>query len=149
LRCPRVTSERWRRNVAVVGRDDSVDVVLPRSRAACAALARRIAALPAGTPVVLSAAAPFACRRTRRFADAAGIDVTRDYLAFPSALAPAYLVDDAPQPIRVFVEYALAAPPGVSLPAPVGLGVGLLRSLAPVRLIRLVSAGRVAVGRRE
>lgn len=148
MRSSRVTSKRWRRNVALVGRDDAVNVVLPRSRIACASLARKIAALPAGTPIVLSAAAPFAKRRTRRFADAAGIDVTHDYLAFPSTLAPAYLVDDAPQPIRVFVEYALAAPPGVSLPAPVALGVGALRSLAPVRLIRLVSAGRVVVGRR-
>ena len=104
--------------------------------------------MPSGTPVVLVAVAPFANRRTRRFAVAAGVDVTRNYLAFPSARAPAYLVDDAPQPIRAFVEYALAAPPSVSLPAPVAQGVGLLRSVAPVRLIRLVSGGRVAVGRR-
>jgi hypothetical protein len=141
------TSERWRRNRAVVGPVGAVEVDLPRSRARRELAAEKVAALPAGTPVVLCASGAFARRRCRRFAHDVGIEVRREYLALPSAAAPAYLIDDAPQPIRVFIEHALVAPPGVRVSLSADLGVAFLRSFTPTRLLRLVAPGRVVVGR--
>jgi hypothetical protein len=141
------TSERWRRNRAVVGPVGAVEVDLPRSRARRELAAEKVAALPAGTPVVLCAAGAFARRRCRRFAHDVGIEVRREYLALPSAAAPAYLIDDAPQPIRVFIEHALVAPPGVRVSLSADLGVAFLRSFTPTRFLRLVAPGRVVVGR--
>ncbi len=140
------TARRWRRNLAVVAPPGAVEVDLPRLRRGRLAAAARIAALRSGTPVVISASAPLARRRCRRFARENGVEVTRELLAFPSAAAPAYLVDDRPAPIRLFVEHALVAPPGLRLALPVDLGVGLVRALAPTRLLRALAPGRVAVG---
>lgn len=147
MRTESITSERWRRNRAVVGPAGAIEIDLPRSRSARSLVAQRIASLPAGTPVVLFASAPFARRRCRRFALDVGVEVRREYLAFPSAASPAYLIDEAPQPIRVFIEHALVAPPGVRFAFPVDLGVAFLRSFTPPRLLRLIAPGRVAVGR--
>lgn len=147
MRTEPITSERWRRNRAVVGPVGAVEVDLPRRHARRAAVAVRVASLPAGTPVILCASAPFARRRCRRFALDVGIDMAREYLAFPSVASPAYLIDDAPHPIRVFIEHALVAPPGVRFSIPGDLGVAFLRSFTPTRLLRLVAPGRVVVGR--
>jgi len=139
--------DRWRRNVAVVAPPGAVEVRLPRLRGGRRAAAARLAGLGSGTPVVISASAPLARRRCRRFAAENGIDLTRELLAFPSAAAPAYLVEDRPAPIRVFVQHALVTPPGLRLALPVDLGVGLVRAVAPSRLLRLLAPGLVAVGR--
>jgi hypothetical protein len=103
--------------------------------------------LAAGTPVVLCAAAPFARRRLRRIARTGGVELQREYLAFPSVDAPAYLVDDARQPIRLFIEHALVVPPGMRVPLPVSFAVTAARRLRPARLLRLFAPGRLAVGR--
>ena len=137
---------RWQRNLAVVAPAGAVEVRVPWSRRGRRAAAATITDLGSGTPVVISASAPLARRRCRRFAVETGIDLAREFLAFPSAAAPAYLVDDRPAPIRVFVEHALVTPPGLRLTLPVDLGVGLARAFTPTGLLRLV-AGRVAVGR--
>ena len=147
MRTEPITSERWRRNRAVVAPVGAVEVDLPRTHARRAPIADRVASLPAGTPVILCASAPFARRRCRRFALDVGMETTREYLAFPSASSPAYLIDDAPQPIRVFIEHALVAPPGARPSLPADLGVAFLRSFTPTRLLRLLAPGRVAVGR--
>lgn len=104
--------------------------------------------LPADTPVVLAAAAPGALRRCRAFASDAGIEPERQYLAFPSTAAPAYLVEDAPTPVRVFVETVLVVPPRSVFSTPIGIGLNVLRAVASRRLIRMIAPGRIVVGRR-
>lgn len=121
---------------------------LPRSggeRRASLAAARGLAA---GTPVVLSAPAPGAAARCRAFATAAGIELEREYLAFPTAAAPAYLVEDVPAPVRLFVTNVLTAPPRTRFALPMEIGLGLLRRLKSWRLVRMLAPGRVVVGRR-
>ena len=141
-----VGTERWRNNWLVVSPPGALRADVPRATRKRHALARRLGALPAGTPVVLSASAPGAIGRLRRFTSDAGLLLEREYLAFPSAGAPAYLVEDAPAPVHVFVTNVLATPPGFALAAPVDLGLALLRASAPWRLIRRIAPGRVAVG---
>jgi hypothetical protein len=140
--------ERWRNNWLVVSPPGAVRVDLHRSAAKRRDVKRTVDALPAGTSIVLSAAAPAAIRRCRRFASETGIDVEREYLAFPTASAPAYLVEDAPATVRVFAKTILVAPPRTLSPLLIEAAVSVLRALSPWRLIRAVAPGRVVVGRR-
>lgn len=139
---------RWRNNWLVVSPAGSLRVDLRRSAAKRRDLTKAIRDLPAGAPVVLFASAPGAIRRCRSFASTAGIGLEREYLAFPSAAAPGYLVEDAPATVRVFVEDVLVAPPGAAFSTPIQLGLSLLRGLSPSRVIRRLAPGRVVVGRR-
>ena len=143
-----ISNERWRNNWLVVGPAGAVAVDL--SRSATERLdAQSIRALPPATPVVLRASAPGAIRRCRRFAAEAGIELEREYLAFPSVASPAYLVEDAPATIDVFVQTALVTPPRTPFSTPIEACVGLVRALRPWRLIRRIAPGRVVVGRRQ
>lgn len=141
-------NERWRNNWRVVSPAGAVRVDLERSAAKRQGAARTMRDLPAGTPVVLAATAPGAFRRCRTFASNAGIEPEREYLAFPSASAPAYLVEDAPAPVRVFVKAVLVIPPGTVFSTPIGIVLSLLRAVAPWRLTRMIAPGRILVGRR-
>ena len=143
-----IGSERWRNNWRVISPAGAVRVDLGRSAAKGRALRQRTRDLPAGTPMIMFASAPTAVRRCRAFASATGIEVEREYLAFPSARTPAYLVEDAPAPVGVFVKTVLVAPPGSALATPVSAGLSILRAFTPWRLIRAIAPGRVAVGRR-
>jgi hypothetical protein len=96
----------------------------------------------------LRAQAPGARRRCRAFAADAAIVVDREYLAFPAAAAPAYLVEDAPAPARLFVDAVLVAPPRTTLRLPIDVGLALLRALGGARLVRMFAPGRIVVGRR-
>jgi hypothetical protein len=104
--------------------------------------------LPSGTPVVLFGSAPGAGRRCRRFASKTGIELKREYLAFPSAQAPAYLVEDAPASVKTFVKTVLVVPPRAHLPAPAQAALTLLRRLSPWRPMRMIAPGKVVVGKR-
>jgi hypothetical protein len=138
---------RWRHNWTVLGPAGAARVELQRSPARRRALRRTVHELPAGTPVVISGSAPGAIRRCRRFAAKAGIELEREYLAFPSARTPAYLIEDGPASVKAFVKNILVAPPRVHLPAPAHAGLALLRR-TPWRPIRLIAPGRVVVGKR-
>ena len=140
--------ERWRSNWLAVSPPGAVRVELPRFGRSRSALMTRMCDLPAGTPIVVSASAPGAAGRCRTFAAAAGIELERHYLAFPGAAAPAYLVEDAPDSIRLFLQTILAAPPRTPWSAPIGACLGLLRRFNRWRLLRRIAPGRVAVGRR-
>jgi hypothetical protein len=142
-----VGAERWRGNVQVVSPSGAVQMDLVRSRHGRDALARRIEALQPGVPVVLCAKGPGAIRRCRKFAAETGVRLEREYLAFPSAGAPAYLVEDAPSPVRVFVRAVLVMPPGMRFSLPIQGGLALARIACPWRLLRAVAPGRIAVGR--
>jgi hypothetical protein len=120
---------------------------VPRSRAGRRALAARLETAGTGTPIVLCASAPFARRRIRKAAEEHGVELVREYLAFPSAAAPAYLAEaDAPA-LRLFIEHALVVPPGLRIRWPAELALRVVRVLKPTRLLRLVAPGRIAVGR--
>jgi hypothetical protein len=141
-------TERWRSNWRCVSREGALHVDLGRPRTRRLDLERTIRDLPPGTAVVLAASAPAAISRCRTFASRAGIELEREYLALPSARAPAYLVEDAPATVRVFVRSVLTVPPGSVLSTPIDACLSVLRALSPWRLIRMVAPGRVVVGRR-
>jgi hypothetical protein len=144
-----ISNERWRNNWLVVGPAGAVAVDLSRSATERRVDPRSIRELPPATPVVLRASAPGAIRRCRRFAAEAGIELEREYLAFPSVRSPAYLVEDTPATIDVFVQTALVTPPRTPFATPIEACVGLVRALSPWRLIRRIAPGRVVVGRRR
>ncbi|TMK32582.1 MAG: hypothetical protein E6G64_06625 [Actinobacteria bacterium] len=72
----------------------------------------------------------------------------RTYLAFPSAEAPAYLVEDEPASVRVFLKTILVVPPRSKLSLPMLAAVRILRSLGTQSTMRTLAPGRVVVGRR-
>jgi hypothetical protein len=104
--------------------------------------------LPPGAAVVLRASAPGATARCRRFAAQTGLRVEREYLAFPSAGAPAYLVEDAPASVDAFVEKVLVAPPRMPFSTALEVCLSILRAVGARLLMRAVAPGRVVVGRR-
>jgi hypothetical protein len=144
-----IAAERWRDNPLAVGRPGAVRVELARGSATRKAQARLVRDLPSGSPVLLSASAPGARRRCRTFAAKAGVTPEREYLALPSAAAPAYLVEDAPAAVEVLVRTVLVPPPGSALTAPIGAALGIIRALGPWRLMRTLAPGRVIAGRRR
>lgn len=141
------SSVRWQENWRAVSVPGAVLVPVGRSRTERRASQRAVASLPGGTPVVLTTSAPGAIRRCRSFASENGLELDREYLALPSAEAPAYLVEDAPATVAVFLESVLVAPPGVPFRAAVDLAVRVIRVLRPWRLVRTAARGRVVVGR--
>ena len=141
-------AERWQDNWRVIGPPGAVRVDVERSSAKRRARAQDLRGLPPGTPVALFASAPGAIRRCRSFAAQAGIDPERAFLAFPSARAPAYLVEDAPEATRFFVGTALVTPPKMRMAAIVGAALAVLRALRPWRLLRRIAPGRVVLGRK-
>jgi len=138
-------SNRWKNNWRIVRPPEGVRVDLGRGRVRRQASRHTLRALPPGTPVVLVASAPGAARRCRAFASETGIDLRREYLAFPSAETPAYLVESAPAAASLFVKHVLAAPP--RSPLFIRAGVTLLRRFGTWPVIRALAPGRVAVGR--
>jgi hypothetical protein len=144
---PVIGSDQWRGNWQVLCRPGAVCLRPgPRIGTRRAAVGEALA-LPMGTPVVLLARAPGAAGRCRRFAARAGIELEREYLAFPSAARPGFLVEDAPAATRFFLE-TLPPPPRPLVGPVVEAAIGAIRLLGPWRLLRGLSPGRVAVGRR-
>ena len=143
-----IASQRWRNNVTAVAPAGAIHVHLGRSSVARSGSADSLRDLAPGTHVVLSASAPGAIRRCRRFAAKGRVELDREYLAFPSASSPAYLVEDAQATIRLFVDTALVTPPRAPFATPIEACVALLRLLSPWRLIRRIAPGRVVVGTR-
>jgi hypothetical protein len=135
-------SDRWRENWRVVAPAGATKIDLGRGGEDDLGTVARV---PAATPVVLVAGGVGAGRRCRAFAARHGIDVRREYIALPSAEAPAYLVENDPAPVRLFAQSVLAAPPGAALV--VRLGVALLRLFPARASLRLLAPGRVVVGR--
>jgi hypothetical protein len=128
---------------------EAIEVSLPRSAARRRRLAHTLRDLPAGTPIVVLASAPGAARRTRRFTSRAGLQPEREYLAFPSAAAPGFLIEDAPATVHTFVDRFLIVPPRMPLARAIDSGLGLVRALKAWPLVRALAPGRVVVGRRQ
>jgi hypothetical protein len=109
--------------------------------------ARGLRSLPAGTPVALVSRGPAAAPRCRRLAEAGGIALERQYLAFPSVSAPLALVEDRGGPARYLASLA-AAPPGVRR-GWLAVGVALWFAAAvPGWLVCALAPGGVGLGRR-
>jgi len=141
------SGDRWRENWRTVAPPGAVYIDLGRaSEPSWRCLGHDV---ERGTHIVLSASAPRAARRCRRFAAAAGIELEREFLAYPSAQAPAYLVEDVRVAVAQFAERCLVAPPRVPFAAVVDRGVALVRLLRAWWLVRLLAPGRVVVGRRS
>lgn len=138
---------RWADNWCIVSPPGARRVDLPRSLSSRRRVSREISMLPRGTPVVLFASAPGAIRRCASFASAAGIDVDREFLAFPSARAPAYLVEDCPSTIQQFAQTALAPPPRARFILLAAAAFNVLRRLNTSWLMRRLAPGRVVTGR--
>lgn len=141
-------NDRWHDNWRTLSSSEATCVDVARSRARRVAAKRIVRGLPSGAPVVLRASAPAATARCRRFAAQTGLHVEREYLAFPSAGAPAYLVEDAPASVDAFVERILVTPPRMPFSSAVDVCLSILRVIGPRLLIRAVAPGRVVVGRR-
>src|SRR3954453_9577760 len=108
-------AQRWGDNWLAVSPPGAVRVELERSRAGRRNKEREVRELPAGTPVVLSAPGLGAARRCRGFAAHTDVVLEREFLAVPSVTAPAYLVEDAPESVEVFLATVLVTPPGTPL----------------------------------
>jgi len=139
---------RWRNNRRLLGPADATHLQVPVSRRARRACEQRLRELPSGTDVILVAGTRGAGRRCRAVAARAGIAVERTFLAFPSADSPAYLVEDEPAPVRVFLKTILVAPPRATRSLPMLAAVRTLRSLGTWRLVRTLAPGCLLVGRR-
>jgi len=144
-----ISDERWRNNWLVVSPPGSVRVDLGRSAGTREAPLLTVRDLSPGTTVILCASAPGAIGRCRAFASVAGIELEREYLAFPSAGTPAYLVEDARAPLGVFVKTVLVTPPGAPFSTLIGAFLSVLRSLNPWWLIPVLAPGRIVVGTRS
>jgi len=140
--------QRWRSNLQIVGPPAAEQIPLPTSRSIRRASEQRLSELPIGSSVVLVATAPRAGRHCKAVAGRARVAVERSYLAFPSAEAPAYLVEDEAASIRVFLKNILVAPPRHKLSLPMLAAVRILRSLGTPRTVRALAPGRVVIGRR-
>jgi hypothetical protein len=140
--------ERWRDNVRVLAPPGAIPVEVRRRPGERRALGAELGALPAGTPVVLLSLGPGGRRRCRALAENAGIRVEREYVAFPSARAPAYLVEDAAPAWHYFVRSVLATPPRVRFPRLIDAAVRIARGVSRWPAVRGLSPGRVVVGRR-
>jgi hypothetical protein len=141
-----LTSERWSGNWRVVSPPGSARIDVERGRAGKIAATEEARRLPAGSPVVIVAAAPGSARRARQVAARAGIRVEQEYLALPSAAAPAYLIEDDPAPFRVFVDTVLASPSSGLAGRVQDALVSIVRRVRPRGLVGSLGAGRVVVG---
>jgi hypothetical protein len=144
-----ISNDRWQNNWLAISPPGAVRVDLDRSRRKLRALERTARDLQPGTAVVIGASPPRAIRRCRSFASAAGVTLDCEYLALPSAGTPAYLIEDAGAPLRLFADTLVAAPPRTRFPFTVGAALRLLRVLKPWWLLRTIAAGSVVVGRRR
>jgi hypothetical protein len=143
-----IHAERWEDNVGLIAPAGAVRAEVAWRPKGRRALRSELSGLPTSTPVVLLSRGPAGGRRCRALAQNAGIQVEREYLAFPSGRAPAYLVEDAPAAWRYFVRTVLATPPGMRLPSLVDAAVRVARGTSRWPSVRALSPGRVVVGRR-
>jgi len=141
-------SRRWSGNWRAVSEEGSARIDVARGRSGRRAAVADARMLPPGTEIVLVVPAPGSTRRARTVAAAAGVDVSREYLALPSAQAPAYLIENAAGPFRVFVDNVLGSPSHGALGRLQDVAVGVIRRLRPRRLVGMLGAGSVVVGRR-
>lgn len=141
-----MTSNGWQNNWKAVAAPGAGRIDLRRGGAASLHRDSPHGALGIGDEVVICTSAPGADRRCRRFAAGAGLKLDRSYLAFPSAAAPAYLVEDSPEAIALFARSVLVAPPRARFALAIEVVLLVVRRLRLWWLVRLLAPGRLAVG---
>jgi hypothetical protein len=143
------TVERWRQNRYVIAPADAFVAEVAPFRRGSRALLDEVETLAAGSQVIVCSPAPFARRRCRRFTSAAGVDIQREYLALPTAGAPAYLVEDSPAATAYFLRSIIAPPPGRIWTAPVRMCLSAVCRLPNPGLVVRSVAPRMVVGTRR
>lgn len=143
------TVERWRENRYAIAPADAFVAEVAPFRRASGALLDEVGALATGSQVIVCSSAPFAGRRCRRFASAAGIDIQREYLALPTPGAPAYLVEDSPAATAYFLRSIVAPPPGRIWTAAVRMCLSAVCRLPNPGLVVRSVAPRMVVGTRR
>jgi len=143
------TVGRWRQNRYVVAPADAFVAELAPFRRRSGALLDEVGALAAGRQVIVCSPAPFARRRCRRFASAAGVDLQREYLALPTPGAPAYLVEDSPAATAYFLRSIVVPPPGRIWTAPIRICLSAIARLPNPGLVAGSVAPRMMVGTRR
>src|ERR1700730_14891432 len=103
---PHVVQPLWRR----LAEPGTRQVDLTGSAAERRKLRQQIRTLPAATAMRLCGPGPLGRQRFRSFAKDAGIEMLREYVAIPSALAPTCYVEDTPEALRYFFSELLALP---------------------------------------
>ncbi len=133
----------WAQRYQVLTAADAVVVDVPRGRRARHAAAARLRALPRGRGVVLRGSST----SVHALARAAGVRVTRELIALPSAASPAYLVEDDAVPLALLCSAFLSVPPGLVRLA--GPAAALLRAggvAGRFKPARRLLRSRIAVG---
>jgi hypothetical protein len=143
------TVERWRQNRYVIAPADAFVAEVAPFRRGSGALLDEVGALAAGSQVIVCSPAPFARRRCRRFASAAGIDIQREYLALPTPGAPAYLVEDCPAATTYFLRSIVVPPPGRLWTGPVRMCLSAVSRLPNPGLVARSVAPSMVVGTRR
>lgn len=143
------TVERWRQNRYAIAPSDAFVAEVAPFRRGSGALVEEVEALAPGSEVVVCSPGPFARRRCRRFASAAGVDIQREYLALPIAAAPAYLVEDSPAAAAYFLRSIIVPPPGRIWTAPVRTCLAAVSRLPNPGRVAGAVAPRMVVGTRR
>jgi hypothetical protein len=125
---------------------DALLLDVPRRRAGIAAAIAEVRAQPSGRGVVLRGGR----RSVRRVARAAGVSVTRDFIALPWTGSRAFLIEDDAASMSLLCSDILSVPPGVVLlAAPVDAALRVARRAARLGWARRVLSSRVLVGWRR
>ncbi len=136
----------WPDRVRLLVPPDYVEVRVASGWRAQRAAAARLRQLPPGRSVVLKGSR----RAVRRVAHHAGIEVTREFIAFPDHDLPAYLIEDDGPLLAFLCTRVLSVPSGSAWMA--GPVDGILRTGALVArfgLARRILRPRVVVGQRR
>lgn len=138
----------WKENWQVLAPSTDGRVDLPR-RGGMRATADELRGLSSGSQVAICASGVGARRRVRKCARRAGLVGRREYLAFPTIEAPAYLIEDSSSSVEYFFDTVATVPPGVAtLEAAANVGLRGLRIASRSRLLRALIPGRILVGSR-
>lgn len=139
------SAHSWSENWRLVVPPDSLVVDL---RSQPRRSLRAVRDLPTGRSVAIFNSGIASRRRCRNFARRAGVELTREFLALPSARRPAFLVQDSENVVAYFFGRVLPVPPGGPL---LSLAVdGLSRLTVALSLWPVIGAlypGRLMLGR--
>jgi Phosphotransferase enzyme family len=137
---------RWRENLRVLGLSGALRAPSPGTRSARRRLESRLRSAPRPSGVVLNGRGRSS--RVRASARSLGIDVEREFLAFPSHTAPAYLVESTTQAVEYFCTAIVTVPPGTTwMTLPIDLMLRTFRWQPPRDVMSVLTRNRVVVGR--
>ncbi len=141
--------EPWSENWRAVSPPGAARFDLPRRRSRLH-IQEQVTRLPSGTAVAISARGVGSSLRCTRFARRAGLTVSKSYIQFPSARAPAFLVEAAPASLDYLTGSVATVPPGTTAAAPiVEFGLRGLRKICKTRLFMALAPNLLMIGVRK